>query len=62
MHCLHTQNLIIALLVVEHRVGEIIKDIFGSERSVRLAKIVMLDVVDLGLSLTCIHSCQMKNR
>lgn len=36
VHCLHTQDLIIALLVVKHRRGEIFKHVLAGERSISL--------------------------
>ena len=36
MHCLHTQDLVVALLVVEHGRGEVIERVLGSERAMCL--------------------------
>lgn len=61
MHRLHAQDLIIALLVVKHRCGEIFKYVLAGKRSISLSR----DSARNGHSehrRTCIHSCQMKKR
>jgi hypothetical protein len=42
MHCLHAQNLVVALLVVEHGCSEIVKDVLGRKRPICLSEIMIL--------------------
>lgn len=45
MHGLHAQNLVVALLVIEHGGGEVVEDILICQRPVRLhAGVLLADV------------------
>ena len=61
MHCLHAQDLVIALFIVKHRGCKVFKDIFGSEWSVGLKIENKLKEIKKFTGQTWIHSCQIKN-
>ena len=63
VHGLHTKDLIIALFVVKHRSGKIVKHILVCQWTIRLVMIIQRRSAGQESlhGLTCIHSCQMKN-
>jgi hypothetical protein len=63
MHCLHSQYLVVTLFIVEHRAREVVEYILCRQWAIRLESSVgQGQATKNSVLLTCIHSCQMKNR